>query len=69
MHFDDLIERLRSGSNSPLSQALMNEAAEAIEKLQKELHLCRNELCLYCGKYKERHNGACDGCRWRADNG
>ena len=26
---------------------------------------CRNELCLYCGKYKERHNGACDGCRWR----
>lgn len=26
---------------------------------------CRNELCLYCGKYKERHNGACDGCRWK----
>lgn len=30
---------------------------------------CRNELCLYCGKYKERHLGACDGCRWRANNG
>lgn len=28
---------------------------------------CRNELCLYCGKYKERHNGACDGCRWRPE--
>lgn len=26
---------------------------------------CRNELCLYCGKYNERHNGACDGCRWK----
>ena len=26
---------------------------------------CRNELCLYCGKYKERHLGACDGCRWK----
>lgn len=25
----------------------------------------RNELCLLCGKYKEAHNGACDGCRWR----
>lgn len=28
---------------------------------------CRNELCLYCGKYKERHLGACDGCRWRPE--
>ena len=30
---------------------------------------CRNELCLKCGDYKQRHLGACDGCRWRADNG
>ena len=29
---------------------------------------CRNELCLKCGGYKQRHLGACDGCRWR-DNG
>ena len=26
---------------------------------------CRNELCLQCGKYRQRHLGACDGCRWR----
>ena len=26
---------------------------------------CRNELCLQCGQYKQRHLGACDGCRWR----
>lgn len=25
----------------------------------------RNELCLKCGKYKDAHLGACDGCRWR----
>ena len=30
---------------------------------------CRNELCLMCGNYKRRHLGACDGCRWRNDNG
>ena len=29
---------------------------------------CRNELCLRCGDYKQRYLGACDGCRWRADN-
>ncbi len=28
----------------------------------------RDELCLYCGKYTEQHLGACDGCKWRADN-
>ena len=25
----------------------------------------RNELCLKCGRYREAHNGACDGCRWK----
>lgn len=25
---------------------------------------CRNELCLRCGQYKEKHLGACNGCRW-----
>ena len=28
---------------------------------------CRNELCLRCGEYKQRHLGACDGCRWKED--
>ena len=37
--------------------------------LLKELKDCCNELCLRCGQYRERHLGACDGCRWRADNG
>lgn len=33
--------------------------------LQGKLRDCRNELCLRCGAYKQRHLGACDGCRWR----
>ena len=35
------------------------------DELIKELHTMRNELCLKCGKYREDHNGACDGCRWK----
>lgn len=65
MHYEDLIERLRNGTKLPMLQALMNEAVEAIEKLQKELNLCRNELCLRCGEYKTKHLGSCDGCRWK----
>ena len=30
-----------------------------------ELNMCRDELCLRCGDYKQRHLGACDGCRWK----
>lgn len=33
--------------------------------LQGELKDCRNELCLKCGNYKQKHLGACDGCRWK----
>ena len=45
-----------------------------IEKLRKQLEqtrserdVLRNELCYKCGNYREAHNGACDGCRWRKD--
>lgn len=34
------------------------------DELKKELATMRNELCYLCGKYREAHNGACDGCRW-----
>ena len=34
------------------------------DELKKELHAMRNELCYLCGKYREAHNGACNGCRW-----
>ena len=34
-------------------------------RLKEELHAMKNELCQYCGKYKQAHEGACDGCRWR----
>ena len=34
------------------------------EQLKRELKDCRNELCYHCGRYKERHLGRCDGCRW-----
>lgn len=37
----------------------------AVEEEQSELHAMKNELCQYCGKYKQAHEGACDGCRWR----
>ena len=34
-------------------------------ELKKELAAMRNELCYLCGNYREAHNGACDGCRWK----
>lgn len=38
---------------------------EEIEKLAADRKALINELCQYCGKYKQAHEGACDGCRWR----
>lgn len=44
-----------------LSVAKTNKAL----RLEEELQAMKNELCQYCGKYKQAHEGACDGCRWR----
>ena len=52
----------------------MEDYKKLAEKLQKELHetkseldAMRNELCCKCGNYKQAHNGACDGCRWKKE--
>lgn len=42
----------------------LNQAADVIEKLSKQIRDCKSELCLSCGWYVNRHLGACDGCRW-----
>lgn len=47
---------------------LVRDLKARIADLKSDLKDCRNELCLKCGQYRERHLGACDGCRWR-DNG
>lgn len=38
---------------------------DKVLRLKEELHAMKNELCQYCGKYKNAHEGACDGCKWR----
>ena len=51
----DYIDRLRM---------TLAAACKERDELKKELADMRNELCYLCGKYREAHNGACDGCRW-----
>ena len=48
---------------------LVRDLKARIADLKSDLKDCRNELCLKCGDYKQKHLGACDGCRWRSDNG
>ena len=50
----DYIDRLRMALAS---------ACKERDEARKQLHEAKNELCCKCGKYREAHNGACDGCR------
>ena len=45
--------------------AEIEKLRKQLEQANSELAAMRNELCFKCGKYREAHNGACDGCRWR----
>ena len=47
--------------------AEIEKLRKQLEQTQAELDAAVNELCYLCGKYREAHNGACDGCRWRND--
>jgi hypothetical protein len=48
---------------------LVRDLKARIADIKSELKDCRNELCLKCGNYKQKHLGACDGCRWRDMDG
>ena len=52
----DYIDRLRMALAS---------ACKERDEARKELHEAKNELCFKCGNYRDAHNGACDGCRWK----
>ena len=43
----------------------LSAACKERDELKKELDAMRNELCCKCGNYREAHNGACNGCRWK----
>ena len=51
-------------ANAALRNTVLRRDAE-IEKLAADRKALINELCQYCGKYKQAHKGACDGCRWK----
>lgn len=58
MRRDKQIEDMKQGM-AQLAKAV------AVKEEQSELHAMKNELCQYCGNYKQAHESACDGCRWR----
>ena len=62
----DLREELKTAYDS-ISQldGANSSLMVANEKLAADRKALINELCQYCGKYKQAHEGACDGCKWR----
>ncbi len=65
----ELIERVKAAHTREVMNAfnmgLKAGKEEADNLFRERLILCRNELCLRCGSYKNQHLGACDGCRWK----
>ena len=59
----DMLENYAS-DRAALS-AEIEKLRKQLEQTKSELATMRNELCYLCGNYREAHNGACDGCRWK----
>ena len=59
-----IAEALKKDDEIGRLQGELSQAQAERDELKKELDAMRNELCYLCGKYRDAHNGACDGCRW-----
>lgn len=62
------IQALKLNANLPSLIATAMEKKTTDEEVIRELWNCRNELCLRCGKYEKAYCGACDDCRYNAEN-
>ena len=62
---DDIGDLLIAHPSENVSKMYLRKAVNAIEQLVTDRNAVRNELCDYCGQYKEAHTDACDGCKWR----
>ena len=61
-----LKEEFQGAKNTAEQYAAINETLfDSNMKLGADRKELINELCQLCGKYKQAHEGACDGCRWR----
>lgn len=61
-----LKEELQGAKNTAEQYAAINETLfDSNMKLGADRKDLINELCQYCGKYKQAHEGACDGGKWR----
>lgn len=62
---DEFIERFETflntgkGDRVQLAKDIMR-----MLKLSKDFKDLKNELCIRCGRYKFKHEGFCNGCRW-----
>ena len=45
---------------------LIDSLTAKLVESQRRAQDARNELCQKCGRYRDAHKGACDGCRWMA---
>lgn len=61
----DYIDRLRMALAAACKER--DESRKELHEAKSELNAMRNELCFKCGKYREAHNGACDGCLWKKE--
>ena len=61
----DYIHKLRMALSAACKER--DEAKKQLHETKSELAAMRNELCYLCGKYREAHNGACGGCRWKKE--
>ena len=52
-----------------VSKDVFDELNADLIKSQQTIEDLRNEPCLECGAYINSHLGACNGCRWKKDDG
>lgn len=61
-----LKDELQGAKNTAEQYAAINDTLyDSNMKLGADRKALINELCQYCGKYKQAREGACDGCKWR----
>lgn len=61
----ELIKNVRSMMKVIADDSELQIILQKVDTALVDLKDCKNELCWRCGEYEKKHEGACDGCRWK----
>lgn len=63
--YNEILDTCKKLKDKNFKYKNVDDVYSDLQEIEDCLKTCKNELCIFCGRYSKAHEGACEGCRWK----